>query len=279
MAERICRHGFCHSSLARGIGGLDFRAQRCFERSVFHAHARRLCALSEPAVAWSVCHDGDLLRSRIDVQADDCDNAVCSIVARLLAAPTPGELSRFATVDRGEDSSFCPFRHFVCGHDARAEARRRFGRGIATRFAHQQHFCRVGHILMANDLACAASGFLFPPGKHVAISASRVGNRFARALHHNCDPAAAQMPLPGYGLVLVFGNAGSRDRIDSGREPGACRSLHLFASDRPLPDGNVVGRGCISRLATSAKNFSVVRCDCDCCPGLVWMETNFLLAR
>src|SRR5438067_10225040 len=42
LARRFRRRDFCNSPVTRGVGRLDRRTQRRSERSLLHAHARRL---------------------------------------------------------------------------------------------------------------------------------------------------------------------------------------------------------------------------------------------
>ena len=58
LAECFCGGDLCDSSLARRIGGLDFRTQGCLERCFFHVDARAyyLYARKPPSLAvtcWS----------------------------------------------------------------------------------------------------------------------------------------------------------------------------------------------------------------------------------
>src|SRR5262249_34642450 len=86
LAKRFRVLAVRNSSVARRIRRLDFGAQGCSERHLFHAYARRLCALCTQAIRWPLSDGGFVPCSGADVETHARDAAFCASAPGLLAA-------------------------------------------------------------------------------------------------------------------------------------------------------------------------------------------------
>ena len=110
LAERICGGGFCHSSLARGIGRVGSGAKRCAQRPVLHAGRLGVRPLCAPAIAGPLRTRAAVVCRRPHVQADPGHPALRAVAARLLAAeslrrgssPKRQLFPNFTTADPGK---------------------------------------------------------------------------------------------------------------------------------------------------------------------------------
>ncbi len=137
LGKRVCCGGFCHSSIAGRIGGVDCGTKGRAQRRVFHAHASGLFPLDPKTNGWPLPGDVDLVRVRSDVETDVDYDANHLALARLLAAKQKSEVrgqksEKFEpAVDkagRRESSTVRVIDRFVFRHFVGAELCPRFER-------------------------------------------------------------------------------------------------------------------------------------------------------
>src|SRR5207248_1688664 len=92
LGKRVCCGGFCHSSIASRIGGVDCGTKGRAQRRIFHAHAPGLLPLDPKTNGWPLPGDVDLVRVRSDVETDVDYDANHLALARLLAAKQKSEV-------------------------------------------------------------------------------------------------------------------------------------------------------------------------------------------
>ncbi len=141
LAERVCGGAVCLASVARGIRGVDFGAQRRFKHVLRNAVTGGLCVLcarnrEQGAGGENIQHPvvllvgGFLFCTGPDEQADAGDAAVGDVAAGLVAVETICDL-RFTIHDftsgLGKDSVLPAERDFVRGDVYRAAKFRRGG--------------------------------------------------------------------------------------------------------------------------------------------------------
>ena len=93
VAKRFCCSAVRNSSVARGIGGVDLRAEGRVERGVFHADPRRVHTLCPRPLTRSLPARPAHVRSRSDVETDAGDPSIRSSAVGLLA-PQQNQSSR-----------------------------------------------------------------------------------------------------------------------------------------------------------------------------------------
>ena len=251
MAQRFCGRGVCDSPAARGVGGLDRGAEGCAQRVVFHADAGSLCRLCPPPAVPGPLLDGGVdAGAGADVQADGGHAPVCAVLVGLLAAETIHPTGRpFGSLasDRRKGSAAGSFRRSLRGHAFCAEGGDRV---VASLCANRQRPGFLRCLFGTDDL----SGWI---GRSLSSSGKRPGalenyRGLCPVAGHlrrgHCRPAEA--PLVFVRLVVVFGDVGSGNRVDSVGVAGAGGSLHVSAADWLVSVADLGGGGSVRRLAS-----------------------------
>src|SRR4029077_10648590 len=90
LAERDLRVSVCAAPAARGVGGLDFGAERPSERNLLLSDGTAVCLVCARSLSGSVHPDDGLLRGGVECESDARDTPMRALIAGLLAAwPLP----------------------------------------------------------------------------------------------------------------------------------------------------------------------------------------------